>query len=116
MTLQELKLKVIEFRDERNWKQFHTLKNLLIALNIECAELQELFLWEGDTIDTSKIDHSKREKINEEMGDIIIYLLYLSDYFGIDLLEAASKKIEINRKKYPIDKSFNTSKKYSDFD
>ena len=116
MTLQELKTKVIDFRNERNWKQFHTLKNLLIALNVECAELQELFLWESEETITSKMDESKRQRASKEMGDIFIYLLYLSDYFGIDLIEAAAKKIEINLKKYPIEKSYNSSKKYTSFD
>ena len=116
MTLHELKLKAINFRDERNWKQFHTLKNLLIALNIECAELQELFLWDDEDAIASKINNTTKQKVGEELGDIIIYLLYLSDYFGIDLIEAASKKIEINRKKYPIKKSYNSSKKYNRLD
>lgn len=116
MTLLELKTKVIEFRNERNWKQFHTVKNLLIALNIECAELQELFLWENEEEIKSKLNDSKRKRISEELGDILIYLVYLAEHFKIDLINAASEKMEINRKKYPVEKSYNSSKKYNSFD
>lgn len=112
MNLDELKLKAIEFRDERNWKQFHTLKNLLTALSIECSELQELFLWDKDEDIINNLDDTKRKKAAEEIGDIFIYLLYLSDYFKLDLVDVTLNKIEINRKKYPVSKSYNSSKKY----
>lgn len=112
INLRELQKKVIAFRDERNWKQFHTLKNLLIALNIECAELQELFLWDKDEDIINNLDEPKRKKVAEEIGDIFIYLLYLSDYFKLNLIQAAFDKLEINRKKYPVSKSYNSSKKY----
>lgn len=106
----EIEQKVIEFRDERNWKQFHLIKDLLMGLNIEVAELQELFLWKSDEQQT-EIDP---EKIKDELADIAIFLIYISRHHNIDLLQAVSSKLEKNSLKYPVDKSRNSNKKYNE--
>lgn len=110
MDIKELQTQIIKFRDERNWKQFHTLKDLLLGLNIECAELSELFLWKSET----EIKEVENSKIENEIADIYIFLNYLSTYFNIDIEKAVTDKIKINSEKYPIDKSFGSNKKYDE--
>jgi len=110
MDLKEIEKKVIDFRDERNWKQFHQVKDLLLGLNIEVAELQELFLWKSEE-QQSEIDG---EKIKDELADIGIFLVYICNHYNIDLTEAISEKLEKNRLKYPVDKSRNSNKKYNE--
>jgi len=114
-TIETLKEKAIAFRDARNWRQFHDAKNLTVALSIESAELQEIFLWKKDeeVRDLIKSD-SGHKKIKEEIADVMMFLLYLSEACGIDLSDAVEEKIIINSKKYPVGKSFNSHKKYTD--
>ena len=109
---ENIREQIIKFREDRNWKQFHTIKDLLLGLNIELAELQELVLWKNQ----SEIEKVNKEKIEEELADIFIFLTYLSEHFNVDLLKAVEKKIEKNDKKYPIDKSFGNSKKYNELE
>ena len=113
--LNELKELVLGFRDARNWEQFHTTQNLLLALNNECAELNELFLWKKDSeIPDMLANKEFREKVENEVGDILIYFLYLVNNFNIDPVKAAFNKLQINEKKYPVDKSYNSNKKYNE--
>ncbi|MDO1449430.1 nucleotide pyrophosphohydrolase [Rhodocytophaga aerolata] len=110
MDYTELEQKVIAFRNERNWEQFHQIKDLLLGLNIEVAELQALYLWKS-------ADEQKEipvEKISDELADIAIFLIYISRHHRIDLLEAISKKIDKNAAKYPVEKSKNSNKKYTE--
>ena len=102
-----------KFRDDRNWWQFHNPKDLAIALNIETSELLEQFLWKqgGEITDIVEQQH---DKIADEVADVFIYLLQFADMCDIDLLDAAFHKVAKNNEKYPIDKSVNTHKKYSD--
>jgi len=108
--LDELASKIVKFRDERNWAQFHSLKDLLLGLNIEVGELQELFLWKSD----SQIESIDISKIENEIADITIFLIYICQHFHIDLQKAVSEKIEINAQKYPVEKSRNSNKKYNE--
>lgn len=101
---------VIAFRDERDWKQFHTPKNLAISLCIESSELLEIFQWS----DTKEIDEQKKERIEEELADVLIYAIYLADSIGVELPDIILKKVETNRKKYPVEKASGTSKKYTE--
>lgn len=110
MDIKELQTQIIKFRDERNWQQFHSLKDLLLGLNIECAELSELFLWKSE----SEIKEVEKNKIANEIADIYIFLNYLSHHFDIDIEEAVGEKIKINSKKYPVEKSFGSNKKYDE--
>jgi len=112
MNLSELQKEILEFRDERNWKQFHKIKDLLIGLNIEASELSELFLWKTDI----EIEKIKKPAIEEEVADIFIFLTYICEHFEIDLLAAVEKKIKLNNEKYPVEKSYNSNKKYNEFE
>jgi NTP pyrophosphatase (non-canonical NTP hydrolase) len=113
-TLSEVSKKVIQFRDARDWKQFHDPKNLAEAISIESGELLENFLW--TTTDKSyNVDNQKLEAIKEEIADIMIFLIYLCHGLKIDLVQAVERKIEINQKKYPIEKARGSSKKYKEF-
>ncbi|MBI6120898.1 nucleotide pyrophosphohydrolase [Salegentibacter maritimus] len=106
----ELQKKILKFRKERNWRQFHSVKDLAIGLNVEVSELQELILWKTD----QQIRNIENEKIANELADIFIFLTYFSEEFKIDLLDAVSKKLEINEIKYPVEKSKDSNKKYDE--
>ncbi len=99
---QEKLLNHIErFRAQRDWQQFHTPKNLAMALAVECAELLEIFQWL--TPEQSKDpDGDTRSHLEEEIGDVMIYLSLLASGFGIDPLEAALKKMKANERRYPV--------------
>ena len=113
--LSNLSEKAIQFRDARDWKQFHDPKNLAEAISIEAGELLENFLWLKNIDKSYSLNSSKLKNITEEVADIMIYLLYLCDALKIDLTQAVVDKIEINEKKYPVDKAKGNSKKYKDF-
>lgn len=114
-TIEILRELALKFRDERNWEQFHDLKNLAMGLSIESAELMELFLWKspGELRDWPA-DGAQMDRFKDELADCMIFLLYLSGAAGIDLSEALRSKIEKNARKYPVEKSYNSNKKYSD--
>jgi NTP pyrophosphatase (non-canonical NTP hydrolase) len=104
--------RIIGFRDQRNWKQFHTIKDLLLGLNIEVSELQELVLWKNE----KEIQSIEKEIIQDELADIFIFLTYIADHFDIDLLAAVESKIDKNGTKYPVDKSYGSNKKYTELE
>ena len=109
MNIKELEQEIIAFRDARNWKQFHHVKDLLMGLNIEASELSELFLWKSD----AEVAELKSEDIADELADIFVYLNYLAHHFDIDLGQAVLSKLEKNKAKYPVEKSYNSNKKYN---
>jgi NTP pyrophosphatase (non-canonical NTP hydrolase) len=112
-TIQELQNLIREFRDERDWMQFHNHKDMATALAIEAAELQELFLWKhGQEIE--EIASAKRERLSEELADVAVYLLELADNLGIDLGEAIVAKMAKNAAKYPVHKAKGSSAKYTE--
>jgi len=111
MELQKLQNEIISFRDKRNWKQFHKIKDLLLGLNIEVSELSELFLWKNE----EEIIAIPKHNIEEEIADVFIFITYFCNHFGIELDEAVMNKIKLNDKKYPVDKSYNSNKKYNEF-
>lgn len=106
--------KAIQFRNARDWQQFHDPKNLAEAICIEAAELLEIFLW-ATTGKAHDIDEKKLGKIKEEIADIMIFLIYLCHGLNIDLVKAVENKLEINDKKYPVEKAKGSSKKYQEF-
>lgn len=110
MNFSDIEQKVIDFRNDRNWEQFHQIKDLLLGLNIEVSELQELFLWKSK----EQQSEIKIESIREEVADIAIYLIYVCKYYNIDLLEAINDKVAKNSVKYPVEKSRNSNKKYNE--
>lgn len=104
--------KIIEFRDARDWAQFHDPKNLAEALSIEAGELLENFLWKN--VDQSKnLTDAELTNIKHEIADIFIFLTYLCHEFQIDLLQDVEKKIAVNEAKYPVEKAKGSAKKYS---
>ena len=102
------------FAAERDWDQFHTPSNLAAALSVEAAELQEHFLWASPG-EQSDFISAKRDKLEEEIGDVLLYLIRLADKAGIDLVEAAKTKLAVNAKKYPVDKARGNHRKYTEF-
>lgn len=113
--LDTIKKQLLAFRDERDWKQFHTLKNLIISLNLESAELLELAQWKTDAqLDTLKADPGFREALRDECADVLLYLLLVADEAGIDLLDAAQAKIAKNAARYPVEQAFGSAKKYTE--
>ena len=114
VTLSSLRDKLREFARERDWDQFHTPKNLAMALAVEAAELMEHFQWLGSD-ESSKLDADARAKVAEEIGDVLIYLVRLADRLGIDPLRAAEEKLEQNRRKYPADVVRGKAKKYTEY-
>jgi NTP pyrophosphatase (non-canonical NTP hydrolase) len=100
------------FAKERDWDQFHSPKNLAMALSVEVAELVEHFQWLTEAQSYVK-DPQKLEEIRQEIGDVLIYLTRLSDRLGIDPLEAAIDKIKINNRKYPAETVKGSAKKYT---
>lgn len=101
---------LIQFRDERDWEQFHDSKNLATAISIEAAELNELFLWktikESEEVDV--------EKVKEELADVLAFSFLLANKHGLDPFEIVAEKIKKNGEKYPVDKAKGTAKKYTD--
>lgn len=116
MTPQEidsLSAAVRDFRDARDWRQFHTLRNLIVSLNLEAAELLELTQWKPDAeIDSLPQDPSSFEDLRDECADVLMYLLLIADKAGFDLHAAARAKLAKNEDKYPVEKARGTSAKY----
>ena len=108
-----LRDKLRAFTREREWDRYHTPKNLAMALIVEAAELAEHFQWLTAEESQSPQD-GKREKIREELADVLIYLVELADTLDIDLAAAARDKIEKNALKYPVEKSRGNAKKYDE--
>lgn len=105
---------LLQFRDERNWRQFHTLKNLIISLNLEAAELLELTQWKTDEeLAASKANSEFQQALKDECADVLLYLLLIAEESGIDLLQAAQQKIGKNAARYPVAQSYGSSKKYT---
>ena len=96
-----------QFRDDRDWKQFHNPKDLSLALSIEASELLELFLWKSP-------DQADVSKVKEELADVIAYALLLADSYELDVEQIVLEKIALNEKKYPVSKARGTAKKYTE--
>jgi dCTP diphosphatase len=111
-SLVELRQKIDTFVNERDWAQFHSPKNLAMAMIVEAAELVEHFQW--DTIQESyDLSAEKRQEVAHELADTFVYLLRLAEVTGIDLIQAANDKIVLNALKYPVDKAKGSNAKYT---
>ena len=113
VVLRQLRDRLREFASARDWHQFHSPKNLAIALSVEAAELLEHFQWISDQ-ESLKMPQDKLVKIDEEMADVFLYLIRLADTLSVDLIQLAERKIEVNSRKYPVEKSRGTAKKYTE--
>ena len=114
-TIQTLKQLLQEFRDERDWQQFHDPKNLAEAICVEASELLELFLWKN-TADVKRLMKSEREfkkAIEGELADVLCFSLSLANVAKIDVARVMKEKIEVNRLKYPVEKSKGRATKYN---
>ena len=105
---------IISFIKERNWEQFHSPKNLVIAIGAEVGELLECFQWKTDEEISSMVEQGDTQRMADEIADVYMYLVSLSHSMNIDLENAIQNKLEKNRQKYPIDKSFGSAKKYTE--
>ena len=114
-TFAELKSRVLAFARERDWEQFHAPKNLSMALAAEAGELMEHFLW--STSEASRMiarDPAKRQKIEEELADVVIYALEFANMTGINVAAVIETKMAANAKKYPVEKAKGRSEKYTE--
>lgn len=115
MNINELQDRQRVFAEKRDWDQFHSPKNLVMALSGEVGELNEVFQWLSDDESRSLADvPEKLKQAEEEIADIFLYLIRLADKLGVDVINAASEKIDANEAKYPVDKSYGSSKKYTE--
>lgn len=107
---QETINQVLKFRDDRNWKQFHNPKDLALSITLEAAELLEVFQWSG----ADTVCESKKDKIREELADVLSYCILMADACGLDMDEIVQEKMVRNGEKYPVEKAKGSSKKYDE--
>jgi len=114
-TIADLKRVVLEFARQREWEQFHSPKNLSMALAAEAAELMEHFLWSTpEASHTTAAEPAKRAKIAEELADVVIYALEFANITGLDLAAAIDAKMAANAQKYPVEKARGRADKYTE--
>ena len=113
-TINQLTQKLRDYADARDWQQFHSPKNLAMALSVEAAELVEIFQWLTEA-QSQELSTEQRQQTEHEIADIFLYLLRMSDRLNIDIVEAAKKKILVNEKRYPAEIVRGSSKKYTDY-
>ena len=111
--LKALSKEVARFARARDWEQFHTPKNLAMALSVEAAELTEIFQW-LTAEQSARLPAEQREHLEEELADVFIYLLKIARHYRIDLIDAAHEKLAKNAKKYPVAKAKGSMKKYTE--
>ncbi len=110
-SIRELAREVVAFREARNWKQFHTPKDLAISISLEAAELLEVFQWSGS--ETGVDTKEKREQIREELADVMIYCTLMAHDLDLDIAQIIEEKLEKNNEKYPVEKAYGRSVKYT---
>ena len=113
--LDALRERLRAFVQERDWEKFHSTKNLAMAMIVEAAELVEHFQWMTEQ-ESKEIAPEKRDQVAHEIADTFIYLLRMSDVLGIDLIDAAHAKMDLNAKKYPADKVRGSNAKYTEYE
>ena len=111
--LASLTAHVVAFRDERDWKQFHNAKDVSLSLLLEASELLELFQWK-QADEVVRVADASKDRVAEELADVLYYTLLLSHDLGINLGEALRAKLEVNARKYPVDKAKGSNKKYTE--
>lgn len=114
-TVSELKTRILAFVHERDWEQFHSPKNLSMALAAETGELMEHFLWaSGEQSQAIARDPVRRARIAEELADVVIYALEFANITGLDVAAAIEAKMAANARKYPVEKARGRSDKYTE--
>ena len=112
--LEELRVLISNFAKERDWDQFHSPKNLSMALIVEAGELVEHFQWLKQS-ESRNLSKDKLEAVEEELADILVYLIRIADQLGIDLINVSRKKIKSNEAKYPADMVRGSARKYTEY-
>jgi len=105
LDVEALTRRLIEFRDARDWARFHNPKDLAIGLSVEAAELVEVFLWRPP-------EEADRARVQEELADVLVFVLLLAEKYGLDLERIVLDKIAVNEAKYPVEKARGTAEKY----
>jgi NTP pyrophosphatase (non-canonical NTP hydrolase) len=105
--MKEIIEKLIEFRNERDWEQFHNPKDLALAINVEAGELLELFLWKNPS-------EANVDKVKEELADVFAFAFLLAEKYNFDVKEIVLEKIKKNGEKYPVEKAKGNAKKYNE--
>ena len=111
--MEELIKNIRKFAQKRDWNQFHSPKNLAMALSVEVAEIVEHFQWLSQA-ESNNLDPVKLVEVKEEIADVMIYLTRLADRLGIDPIQAAEEKMHLNEKRYPVDKARGNAVKYTE--
>jgi NTP pyrophosphatase (non-canonical NTP hydrolase) len=112
---EDLLNKIQDFSDARDWSQFHTIKNLILAVSTEVGELAEVLQWKSDQeVDAYLNTPEGKSKLSEEVADVAIYLLRICQQQNLDFIEILNQKMESNSMKYPIDKSKGNALKYTE--
>jgi len=114
-SVQELRERINAFVEERDWAQFHTPKNLAMAMIVEAAELVEQFQWDTPQ-ESQQLSPEKHEAVSHELADTFVYLLRIAEVLNIDLIAAANQKIDLNAIKYPADKARGSNAKYTAYE
>lgn len=112
-SIEDLQKRLADFASVRDWGKFHSPKNLSIALSVEASELIEVFQWLTEE-ESRNLRPEQLSQVEQEMSDVLLYLLQLSDNLNINILDAAYRKLEVNNKKYPVKTSFGSAKKYTE--
>ena len=115
--IDDLISKALKFREERNWKQYHSARNLALSIMLEAAELLEIFQWKTDS-EAQELTHdpAQRENIADELSDILLYVILMANDLDIDILQAADRKIDKNTGKYPAHKVKGKAIKYTELE
>lgn len=109
--IKQLTEQIIQFRDERNWQQFHNPKDLALSLSLEASELLELFQWKSN----EEAFEKNLDEMKDELADVITYALLFANQAGIDVVSAVQEKLKKNDEKYPVEKAYGVNKKYTEF-
>ena len=110
MLKEETIQRVLKFRDDRDWRQFHNPKDLAISMNLEAAELLEIFQWSGTELECRE----KVDKVREELADVLSYCILMADVYGLDLDEIMNAKVDKNKAKYPVELARGSAAKYTE--
>lgn len=108
--MKELMNKINQFRDDRDWRKFHNEKDLAISISLEASELLELFQWKN----SEEVVESSLNEIKEELADVLIYSLMMADNLNLDVEDIIKNKLDLNERKYPVEKSRGSNKKYNE--
>ncbi len=114
-SIDQLRARVNQFVEARDWAQFHSPKNLAMAMIVEAGEVVEHFQWMTED-ESRQLDDAQKEQVGHELSDTFVYLLRIAEVCGIDLIEAANKKIDLNAKKYPVEKAKGSNAKYTEYE